>query len=49
MDAKEFLFKAKPIIIIILLFSVVFLLRADAVNLSGIPDDMKSFYQDQNG
>lgn len=49
MNAKEFLFKAKPIIIIILLFSIVFLLRANAVYISGVPDDMKSFYQDQSG
>ncbi|WP_414468293.1 STT3 domain-containing protein [Methanobacterium sp. ACI-7] len=49
MNAKEVLFKLKPVIIILLLFSIVFLLRADAVNLSSIPDDYKSFYQDQNG
>ena len=49
MNAKEILSKSKPIIIIILLFSIVFLLRADSVYLSSIPDDLKSFYQDQNG
>lgn len=49
MNSKEVLSKYKPIIIIILLFSAVFLLRAQAVYLNGVPDDMKSFYQDQNG
>ncbi|MGZ7161000.1 MAG: STT3 domain-containing protein, partial [Methanobacterium sp.] len=49
METKELLTKSKPIIIIILLFSIAFLLRADAVYLSNIPTDLKSFYQDQNG
>ncbi|MEN4017356.1 MAG: STT3 domain-containing protein [Methanobacterium sp.] len=49
MNVDQFLSKSKPLIIIILLFSVVFLLRADAVHLSNIPDDLKPFYQDQNG
>jgi dolichyl-diphosphooligosaccharide--protein glycosyltransferase len=49
MEAKELLSKLKPIIIIILLFSIVFLLRADSVYLSNVPADLKSFYQDQNG
>jgi len=49
MDAKEFLSKSKPIIIIILLFSLSFFLRAESANLSVVPDNMKAFYQDQNG
>ncbi len=49
MDTKEFLSKSKPVIIIILLFSLSFFLRAEAVNLSVVPDDMKAYYQDQNG
>ena len=49
MNAKEILSKSKPIIIIILLFSIVFLLRADAVYLSDIPSDLKPLYQDQTG
>lgn len=49
MNAKEFLSKSKPIIIIILLFSLSFFLRAESVNLNIIPDDMKAFYQDQDG
>lgn len=49
MEAKELLSKSKPIIIIILLFSIAFLLRADAVYLSSIPADYKAYYQDQNG
>ena len=49
MNAKEFLSKSKPIIIIILLFSLSFFLRAESANLNIIPDDMKAFYQDQDG
>lgn len=49
MEAKEILIKSKPIIIIILLFSIAFLLRADAVYLHNIPADMKPFYQDESG
>lgn len=49
MEAKELLSKSKPIIIIILLFSIAFLLRADAVYLSSISADYKAYYQDQNG
>jgi len=49
MNASQFLSKSKPLIIIILLFSVAFLLRANAVHLSAMPDDLRPFYQDQNG
>ncbi|MDD1764362.1 MAG: dolichyl-diphosphooligosaccharide--protein glycosyltransferase subunit STT3 [Methanobacteriaceae archaeon] len=49
MSAREVLSKYKPLIIIILLFVLVFSLRAEAANLSNVPDQMKSFYQDDNG
>ncbi len=49
MSAKELLYKYRKFIIIILLFLVVFSLRAEAVNIGGVPDQAKSFYQDQNG
>ena len=49
MSAKELLFKYRKLIIIILLFLVVFSLRAEAVNIGGVPDQGKSLYQDQNG
>ncbi len=49
MEAKELLTKSKPIIIIILLFSIAFLLRADAVYLHNVPADLKPFYQDESG
>ena len=49
MNVSEALSKYKPLIIVILLFLLVFSLRAEAVNLSSIPDNGKSFYQDANG
>ena len=49
MNSKEILSKYKPIIIIILLFSAVFLLRAQSVYLFNVPDELQSFYQDENG
>jgi dolichyl-diphosphooligosaccharide--protein glycosyltransferase len=49
MSVKEMLFKYRKLIIIILLFLVVFSIRAEAVNIGGVPDQAKSFYQDQNG
>ena len=49
MKAKELLFKYKPLIIIILLFLLVFSIRAEAANIGGVPDQMKSFYQDDTG
>ena len=49
MDAKETLFKLKPLFIILLLFSMAFLLRMDAMSISGAPHDYKSYFEDQNG
>jgi dolichyl-phosphooligosaccharide-protein glycotransferase len=49
MSAKELLFKYRKLIIIILLFLVVFSLRAEAINIGGVPDQGKALYQDQNG
>ncbi len=49
MSAKELLFKYKPLIIIILLFSLVFIIRAESASIGGVPDQMKSYYQDQTG
>lgn len=48
MEAKELLSKLKPIIII-LLFSLVFYIRAEAFNLNGISENSKYFWQDENG
>ena len=49
MSAKELLFKYKSLIIIILLFLLVFSIRAEAANIGGVPDQTKSYYQDQTG
>ncbi|MDD3985368.1 MAG: STT3 domain-containing protein, partial [Methanobacterium sp.] len=49
MNAKELLYKYKSLIIIILLFLVVFTVRAEAANIGGVPDEAKSFYQDPSG
>ena len=49
MDYKKTLEKLKPLIIIILLFSVVFFLRAEAYNISGAPDQSQDFYKDASG
>ena len=49
MNLNEILAKYKPLIIVIVLFLLVFSLRAEAVNLSAIPDDMKALYQDDSG
>ncbi|MBI4813988.1 MAG: glycosyltransferase family 39 protein, partial [Methanobacterium sp.] len=49
MDYKKTLEKFKPLIIIILLFSVVFFLRAEAYNISGAPDQSQDFYKDASG
>ncbi len=35
--------------LILIIFSVGFVLRVESTHLSGIPDDEKAFYQDQNG
>jgi len=49
MNAKATLSKLKPLIIILLLFSAAFLLRMDAISISGVPHDYKSYFEDQNG
>ena len=49
MNAKETLYKLKPLLIIFLLFSVVFLLRMDAVYLPAVPQGYQSYFEDQNG
>ncbi|MDP3065395.1 MAG: STT3 domain-containing protein, partial [Methanobacteriaceae archaeon] len=49
MQKKELLNKLKPLIIIILLFSLVFFLRGQAINLSSLPDQTKPLFQDDNG
>ena len=49
MNRSQILPKIKPLIIVIVLFILVFSLRAEAVNLSAIPDDYKALYQDDSG
>ncbi|MDY9922478.1 STT3 domain-containing protein [Methanobacterium sp.] len=49
MDTKNILSKLKPIIIVLLLFSLVFFLRAEASGISGVPDQMKAYFQEDNG
>ena len=49
MNAKILLSKSKPIIIIVLLFLLAFSLRADAVNINGVPQNYTSLFEDQNG
>ena len=49
MNSKELLTKYRPLIIIIILFLFVFAIRAEAAGIGGVPDQMKSYYQDQNG
>lgn len=49
MNISEVLSKYKPIIIVLILFLLAFSLRAEAVNLSSVPDDSKALYQDANG
>jgi len=49
MEAKDILSKLKPIIIVILLFSLVFALRAEAAGIPGVPDNMKDYFQENNG
>ncbi|HOQ18401.1 MAG TPA: STT3 domain-containing protein [Methanothermobacter thermautotrophicus] len=39
----------KPFLIIVLLFSVVFYIRAEASNIGGVPADAKKFYEDADG
>jgi dolichyl-phosphooligosaccharide-protein glycotransferase len=49
MSVKELFFKYKTIIIIILLFFIVFSIRAEAASIGGVPTQMKAYYEDQNG
>ncbi|WP_321422372.1 STT3 domain-containing protein [uncultured Methanobacterium sp.] len=49
MDTKNILTKLKPIIIVLLIFSLVFLLRAEASGISGVPDQMKTYFQEDSG
>jgi len=49
MGAKEVLNKYKPLNIIILLFIFAFSIRAEAVNISAVPQLEKSFYEDSTG
>lgn len=50
MEAKNILNKLKPIVIVILIFSLVFFLRAEAANISGVPDQMDtSYFQEDSG
>ena len=49
MSIKEFLSKYKVFIIIILLFLMVFSLRAEAGFIPGASDQMKAYYEDGNG
>jgi asparagine N-glycosylation enzyme membrane subunit Stt3 len=49
MNTKILLSKAKPIIIIVLLFILAFSLRADAVNINGVPQNYTSLFEDSNG
>jgi dolichyl-phosphooligosaccharide-protein glycotransferase len=49
MNLQEAVSKYKPIIIVILLFLLVFSLRAEAANLSSISSESKALYQDSNG
>ncbi len=41
--------KIKPIVIIILLFTLAFSLRAETYNISAVPNDMQDFYRDASG
>ncbi|ADZ08786.1 Oligosaccharyl transferase STT3 subunit [Methanobacterium lacus] len=49
MSAKDLISKYKPIIIILILFFLVFFIRAEAASINGVPDQMKAYYEDQNG
>ncbi len=48
MNAEKILSKLKPLIIIILLFSAVFILRAEAAYLPGTSADIRHLFEDQN-
>lgn len=50
MNAKSFIKKAAPFIIVILLLITVFAIRAETVNIGGIQNEsMKALYEDNNG
>ncbi|NYB51620.1 MAG: peptide transporter [Methanobacteriaceae archaeon] len=49
MEYKEILNILKPILIVLILFSMAFFLRAEAVNISGVPDQMKAYFQEDSG
>ena len=49
METKKILSKLKPIIIVILLFSLAFTLRAEAASIPGVPDQMKDYFQENDG
>jgi dolichyl-phosphooligosaccharide-protein glycotransferase len=49
MDTKNILTKLKPIIIILLIFSLAFTLRAEASGIPGVPDQIKTYFQEDNG
>ena len=49
MNIKWNLSKFKPLIIIILVFSLVFFLRIQSAYLPGVSEELKSNFQDQNG
>ncbi|WP_337972209.1 STT3 domain-containing protein [Methanobacterium petrolearium] len=49
MEANDILSKLKPIIIILVIFSLVFFLRAEAADIGGVPDNYKSYYQEETG
>lgn len=49
MNTEWNLSKFKPLITIILLFSLVFILRMQSAYVPGVSDELKSYFQDQNG
>ena len=49
MGAKEVLIKYKPLIIIVVLFLMVFALKAEAVNISAVPQMQKAVYENPDG
>lgn len=49
MNIKEFLSKYKVLIVVILLFLLVFSIRAEAASIPGVSGDLKAYYEDANG
>ncbi|OPX59923.1 MAG: Oligosaccharyl transferase STT3 subunit [Methanobacterium sp. PtaB.Bin024] len=49
MEANDILSKLKPILIILVIFSLVFFLRAEAADIGGVPDNYQSYYQEDSG